>query len=390
MFGTSHRILGSQKSPGLAIPRKLESQKRWTIHFLRSNLLTSAGVFALILFAAPSLIVYSQDVPSQLPRGVYVKQQDWGEHEIVSLEDGVLGTGVAGMYATDSVRSEVWLFGTTEASKFPCLGHLYVVDEGLLNLVQTIEDPRNLTEFKTREELNELLRLISDLNSDSSGFKYEPSRMLRIGKGLRQVSNQKAYLALKEFSRLAPEFWNGGDGVGLIANYVFSVPEKELFRKRTDLIVPPEKGETNTHPTYPIVLIRGIPFCVSLGHEFLSSGHVRFIPKQLDRVPKFIDKSLVEIDDTLQVQNVLESIDSKSHRLIFSGAFGQTRKKLVYAQLISLIRKRPNASFLPEDFDMKAANVFLKNHSSWTWNNSDHRFRPPNATAPVGSKKSAD
>ena len=317
----------------------------------------------------PSDLIYSR---------AYHVDLGWADHQVVPLTQQPFGSWNPSNLRQTSPYSEMWIFGASNENKFPCRGWLYKSNGGLIRFYGP-RDERVAAVFETPEELDVLLRKISHLNSADSGSNFQPRRLIQLGRQMTKVSPPHAFWSLVEFNRIAPSEWKGHNGVPLIIKYLYPNDLNKFYNFRNNRLG--FDGESNKklveqYPNFPIVVLKGIPFCLSHGYTFGDQGKLKMtIPKDLE-IPEV---TTYTIESKLTVGDVLDEIESDSHRLLFV----TTNKEMVLSQLNSLVSNKPNASSVTKPAPSKPA-LKVKDFEgvrSWEWNDDSCMFEKTEGTA---------
>ena len=302
----------------------------------------------------------------------------WADHQVVPLTQQPFGSGNPSSHWQTSPYAEMWIFGTSKENRFPCRGWLYKIDGELIRFYGP-RDKRVANVFETPEELDVLLRKISHLNSANSGSNFQPRRLIQLGRQMTKVSSPDAFWSLVEFNRIAPSEWKGHNGVPLIIKYFYPNDLNKFYNFRNNQLG--FDGESNKklverYPNFPIVVLKGIPFCSSYGYTFGGQGNLKMtIPKDLE-IPEV---TTYTIESKLKVGDVLDEIESDSHRLLFVA----TNKERVLSQLNSLVSNKPNASSVTKRAPTKSALKVedFEGVRSWEWNDDSCMFEKNENTA---------
>ena len=350
------RIIKESQSHKLLTLGKSKCSNLFSIpHFNRSCL------FVIFCFSQLAICgsVQSQIYPADLEQLFYDVDLDWADHQVVPLTKQPFGSGVPGKIGGTYLHAEIWTFGASQENGFPCRGYLYKQD-GKLNCMPRTRDERVANVFETPENLDVLLREISNLNAADSGPDFEPRRLIQLGRQMKKVSPPEAFWSLVEFNRIVPAEWNGHGGVALIIRYLYPNGWRNFYGyDRTGFDGETNKKTVERYPNFPIVILKGIPFCASYGYVLGGQGARRMtIPKDVksQRITTYT------IDSQLTVGDVLDEIEA---------AYQLPHKELVLSQLNSLLKTELNTRS-----DTKPVLKFenFEGVRSWKWNNDSCMF----------------
>ena len=301
----------------------------------------------------------------------------WADHQVVPMTQQPFGSGNPSSSWQTSPYAEMWIFGTSKENKFPCRGWLYKSDGELIRFYGP-RDERVAAAFETPEELDVLLRKISHLNSADSGSNFQPRRLIQLGREMNKVSSPDAFWSLVEFNRIAPSEWKGHNGVPLIIKYLYPNDLNKFYNFRNNQLG--FDGESNKqlverYPNFPIVVLKGIPFCTSYGYTFGGQGKLKMtIPKDVE-IPEV---TAYTIESKLTVGDVIDEIESDSHQLLFAA----TNKERVLSQLNSLVSNKPIASSVTKSVTTEPALKVedFEGVRSWEWNDDSCMFEENEGT----------
>lgn len=185
--------------------------------------------------------------------------------------------------STDSHRyinlegGEVWAYGTNGHHTFPTLGSI-TFRHGKVLIGGPWGSPPSPTVI-SESELRTAMRAIHRF-SDGNYWWTDSLRMIQVVNALQPLGKGKALAAIVEYTRVVP-LWREGD-----SNFPFWLVRHLFHGKKGDYVFPvPHVGalqpeppkDPSTWPTYPVVLLDGLP--VNLLRGLTLAGY----PEPFDR-----------------------------------------------------------------------------------------------------------
>jgi len=170
--------------------------------------------------------------------------------------------------------SEVWCYGTNDASDFPTLGQLHFDAEGKVITTYGGLGDSIKTERIDENKIQELLRLINQM-PQANGRKWNPAVVINITNAFVDLGKQDCYTVIREYIRVSPEIRSVYEQVGLLLTVLHEVPDEsagfpKLILGFTMLNAP---VDPELIPRYPIHLLRhDVP--IFLVNGFTYSGGV--------------------------------------------------------------------------------------------------------------------
>lgn len=183
---------------------------------------------------------------------------------------------------------EIWCYGTDGHLTFPTLGQVYLdVDGGSQYIYGGKGEPPAPSLF-TEEELSNLLRVI-DRSPGTSGWTYNPLRIIEAVNVLQPLGKEKALAAIDEYIRISSWFHSEAlqGGLFLVLRVLFELPEGsgDMPPMILGASCPGESNRAAGFPRFPVYLEDDIPLLMIFGYELAG------VPEPVQRHVEFFRKN---------------------------------------------------------------------------------------------------
>jgi len=198
---------------------------------------------------------------------------------------------------------EIWCYGTKEHMGFPTLGCVYInSNDEVSESFGGKGHPPQPGMFK-EEELRDFLRLL-DTGPVLNSISYDPLPVIRIVNTLQPLGKEKALAVIGEYLRLSDEWSLASprDGLFLVLRALFDLPGDIDPGRAGGFGAPSPPGPKDPQliPTFPIVVVDGIPLMLIRGYTLGG------VPTPMEQVLEFYrdhgqlrSKPLLPADDPL-------------------------------------------------------------------------------------------
>lgn len=181
----------------------------------------------------------------------------------------------------------IWRYGTSGHLTPVTLGQVYIDKGGCVQYVFGKGTPPPEGMFK-EQDLRRLLDALGRVPSYSSGWQYDPRKVIRAVNLLQPLGKERALAVIDEYLRVAsPWHDDGREGAFLVLRVLFDVPGDAGFMPVMRVGAPSPAGPKDPKllPRFPIALEGDIPFLIVEGYDLCGEAerpqsHVDYFREQ--------------------------------------------------------------------------------------------------------------